>query len=138
MYPQNQETNVASQMKSDLLNSNDIKIKMIKNGSFTLERAKHVLNLITPDRYRHDMIIFNNSAGDLLIKFKIENTNYNELFDLYKMLNEVFYYYFQFEIADRLDNILTIEEKKYLMDKRNTNLFYSIESYADGIIYIRI
>lgn len=136
-YPHNEESNVMNQMKENLLDSNKIKIKMVQNNIFAVDNVTHYLGNITPLFMDiNDVVVFNTSTGDTLIKMKIKQ-DYSTLFNLYNIINDIFYLFF-ISNADKLENILTIDEQRFLQSKKNMNLFYSLETYDKGVIYIRI
>lgn len=136
MYPEEQKTNMIEKMKNSLALSNTIKIKMIREGLFTVDNIKSSLEKILPPQLFQSMNVYYTSTGDIMISI-ILNNNDRVMFHLYDYINEVFHAFFQYNM-DKIRSILTNDELIYLLDKNNTNLFYSLELYYQGQLTIRI
>lgn len=136
MYPEEQKTNMIEKMKNSLALSNTIKIKMIREGLFTVDNIKSSLEKILPPQLFQSMNVYYTSTGDIMISI-ILNSNDRVMFHLYGYINEVFHAFFQYNM-DKIRTILTNDELIYLLDKNNTNLFYSLELYYQGQLTIRI
>lgn len=136
MYPEEQKTNMIEKMKNSLALSNTIKIKMIREGLFTVDNIKSSLEKILPPQLFQSMNVYYTSTGDIMISI-ILNSNDRVMFHLYDYINEVFRAFFQYNM-DKIRSILTNDELIYLLDKNNTNLFYSLELYYQGQLTIRI
>lgn len=136
MYPENQENNMANQMKQNLIDSNTIKIKLIKSSLFTIDNIKKSLSKILSLELTQGMNVYNTSTGDIMLSLNL-TTNDRILLHLYDYINEVFHAFFEYNMTI-IREVLTIDEVNYLLDKSHTNLFYSLELYSKGNLTIRI
>ena len=136
MYPEEQKTNMIEKMKNSLALSNTIKIKMIREGLFTVDNIKSSLEKILPPQLFQSMNVYYTSTGDIMISLNL-TTNDRILLHLYDYINEVFHAFFEYNMTI-IREVLTRDEVNYLLDKSHTNLFYSLELYSQGNLTIRI
>lgn len=117
--------NISEIMKSNLLNTEMIKRKLLLSHFYDINNIKDTINSIYNNLCSY---IYKNNNGDIIFKL---NCNYNTDCNLiYSYITNIMNQYYLHNI-DSLSQILTKEEINILTNSYVANLFYTVDFLKD-------
>lgn len=117
--------NISEIMKSNLLNTELIKRKLLLSHFYDINNIKDTINSIYNNLCSY---IYKNNNGDIIIKL---NCNYNNDCNLiYSYITNIMNQYYLHNI-NSLSQILTKEEINILTNSYVANLFYTVDFLKD-------
>lgn len=126
------EGNTYNEFKNIILNLQNIKIKLLKNGIFfTKESINELISFFPIQKYKIELQNLDNNI--ILIIVPLESFN---IVQLYEDINNLIFQYIYSKI-NYLRTILTINELQYLSCINNIKMLYSFENFSSSLI-IRI
>lgn len=117
--------NISEIMKSNLLNTEMIKRKLLLSHFYDINNIKDTINSIYNNLCSY---IYKNNNGDIIVKL---NCNYNNDCNLiYSYITNIMNQYYLHNI-NSLSQILTKEEINILTNSYAANLFYTVDFLKD-------
>lgn len=123
------EGNTYNIFKDTILNLQNIKIKLLRNGIFfTRESAMELIGFFPIQKYNTKLQSLNNNIILIITPLIMKDIGY-----IYEDINNFIYSYIYSKI-EYLKKILTEQELKYLSYINNIKMLYSFENFVNSLI----